>query len=248
MLLGQDILLVLIGHGALVDSRQASLLTVAITVPRTASKPTELFHLLRHLQFEAELRQDGACVLWTDKRVGHNRTIGADDEVETHVEDVGTATIDALHTDRDGLAVFCLRYGGRGALGRCAELGQVHTVPGALLAAVIIRRQTESAKIQRFAEHGCAVDGIAGQRTLSLGEGSCEVSACDGDGGTCLVHGEGIFIGKGEVLHGFRGSLHGQFFLCHHITGFCPGCSLFLFGAEIDEEFHFGIMIRGIYL
>ena len=57
----------------------------------------------------------------------------------------------------------------------------------------------------------------------------------DGDGGTGLVKGEGLLIGKGEVLHGFRGCLHGQLLLCHYITGIGPGGLRALFGTEIDE-------------
>ena len=137
--LRQDIILVLVSDGALIDGRQTSLLTVTVTVPRTSSEPRQLFHLLRHLQFEAKFRQDGTRVLRTDERVDHQRTVGTDDEVETHIESVRATAIGALHAHGDGLAVFCLRHVGRGALGRTAELGQVHAVPGTFLAAIIIR-------------------------------------------------------------------------------------------------------------
>ena len=49
MFLRQDIFFVLVSNGTVIDGRQTGFLAVAIAVPRTTTKPAELFHFLEQL-------------------------------------------------------------------------------------------------------------------------------------------------------------------------------------------------------
>ena len=89
MLLWFYILHILIGHSTLVDTREASLLTVHVAVPRTATEPSELLHLRRHLELEANTWYNCVLVGRIDVSIHHDSTVRTYLEVQLKVKLVG---------------------------------------------------------------------------------------------------------------------------------------------------------------
>ena len=240
--LRQDIILALVGHRALIESWKTGLLAVAIAVPRAASQPCQLLEGRRHLQAEAQLRDNHARGRRPDHRAHQYLTVGTHVEAQRHTERCTVLTrMRTLQRHRGHLAVGQrLSRHGR-ALHR--ELAQSHIVPGGSLTAVVVGRQTEGIQQQRLAHQRHAVIDIACQRALALRERGLEQAVLHrhrGRGGTHRQGVEGLFAE--HVQRRLHCCPERQLFFCHHVAGIGPSRLFLLCGLEIDER-----LLRGIH-
>ena len=80
-LLRTDVVRPLLCNGAMIDAQMSGIIAVSITVERSSAEPRDVLCRIRHLETEAQLRQDSTFDVWRRYGADANRAVGIDAEL-----------------------------------------------------------------------------------------------------------------------------------------------------------------------